>query len=29
MADSTNAKAAAAIRRKKSENWFSQNHKID
>ena len=23
------AKAAAAIRRKKSKNWFSQNHEID
>ena len=23
------AKAVAAIRRKKSKNWFSQNHEID
>ena len=29
MASTQCAKAAAAIRRKKSKNWFSQNHEID
>ena len=28
-ASTQGAKAAAAIRRKKSKNWFSQNHEID